>query len=87
MHTPHRHAQTWVADVDHLVNKLHTEDGVPVKPYLSDAPALIVVFKEIHGIDDSGERVEHYYVQESVGIACGVLICALHNVRKFHTSS
>ena len=50
------------------------------KPFLEDAPILIVVFKEAHGIDSQGRKVTHYYVNESVGIACGMLIAALHNM-------
>ncbi len=52
------------------------------KPYLEIAPYLIVVFKEEYGIElapDGAERkIKHYYVSESVGIACGFLIAALH---------
>lgn len=47
------------------------------KPYLTDAPALIVVFKENFRVVD-GIRRKNYYVNESVGIACGLLITALH---------
>ena len=50
------------------------------KPFLEDAPLLIVVFKEAHGVDVQGNKVTHYYVNESVGIACGMLIAALHNM-------
>jgi nitroreductase len=46
------------------------------KPFLETAPALIVVFAQKHGAD-ADER--HYYVAESVGIACGFLIAALHH--------
>lgn len=49
------------------------------KPFLETAPWLIVIFAERHGIDAAGERVKHYYVPESVGIATGLLIAALHN--------
>lgn len=49
------------------------------KPFLEIAPWLIVVFAESYGVDDSGERVKNYYVQESVGIATGLLISAAHN--------
>jgi iodotyrosine deiodinase len=45
------------------------------KPFLETAPALIVVFAQRHGADGS----KHYYVQESVGIACGFLLAALHH--------
>lgn len=49
------------------------------KPYLEIAPWLIVVFSESHGELPDGRRIKHYYVAESVGIATGVLIAALHH--------
>lgn len=49
------------------------------KPHLSVAPWLIVVFAQRYGIDESGARHKHYYVPESVGIATGFLIAALHH--------
>lgn len=49
------------------------------KPFLEVAPWLIVVFAESYGEGDSGERVKNYYVQESVGIATGMLIAAAHS--------
>lgn len=48
------------------------------KPFLEVAPWLIVVFAQRWGTGPGGERVKHYYVPESVGIACGLLIAALH---------
>ncbi|MDF1662046.1 MAG: nitroreductase family protein [Planctomycetota bacterium] len=48
------------------------------KPFLEDAPYLIVIFKQDYGLGENGERTKHYYVQESVGIATGFLIMALH---------
>ncbi|MCL7971223.1 MAG: nitroreductase family protein [marine benthic group bacterium] len=48
------------------------------KPFLEIAPWLIVVFAESYGADESSERVKNYYVQESVGIATGMLITAAH---------
>ena len=48
------------------------------KPHLTIAPWLIVIFAQRWGMRD-GERVKHYYVPESVGIATGVLITALHH--------
>ncbi|MGZ5445340.1 MAG: nitroreductase family protein [Thermoanaerobaculia bacterium] len=48
------------------------------KEFLEIAPALIVVFKEDYGIDADGRHVTHYYVNESVGIACGFLLAALN---------
>jgi nitroreductase len=48
------------------------------KPHLTDAPWLIVVFAQRHGELDDGTRYKNYYVNESVGIATGFLIQALH---------
>lgn len=48
------------------------------KPYLEHAPVLIVVFKESYRIDENHVRRKNYYVNESVGIATGMLITALH---------
>ena len=48
------------------------------KEFLEIAPLLIVVFKEDYGIDADGHHVTHYYVNESVGIACGFLLAALN---------
>ncbi len=50
------------------------------KPFLEICPALIIVFRVDFGLDESGGRVKHYYVNESVGIACGLLIAALHQM-------
>ena len=47
------------------------------KPFLEDAPFLIIVFKQIYGIQKD-LRVKHYYVDESVGIAVGFLLTAIH---------
>jgi nitroreductase len=48
------------------------------KPFLEHAPYLIVIFAEKFGVDERGEKTKNYYVPESVGIATGVLITALH---------
>ncbi|MBK6461440.1 MAG: nitroreductase family protein [Myxococcales bacterium] len=49
------------------------------KPFLEIAPYLIAIFAESHGLAADGARTKHYYVQESVGIATGFLIAALHH--------
>ena len=49
------------------------------KPHLTDAPWLIVVFAERYGKKTDGSRRKNYYVPESVGIAMGFLIAAIHN--------
>ena len=48
-----------------------------VKPHVTDAPVLIVVFEQSWRLED-GEKRKHYYVRESVGIAVGLLITSLH---------
>ena len=50
------------------------------KPYLETAPWLIVVFEQRYGITVDGSRRKHFYVKESVGIACGFLIATLHRL-------
>lgn len=60
------------------------------KPFLEEAPYLIVVFKKVYEKDDKGEKHNNYYVNESVGIACGLLIAAIHHaglVTVTHTPS
>lgn len=49
------------------------------KPYLETAPWLIAVFAERYGLNADGSRRTHYYVMESVGIATGFLLNALHH--------
>ena len=49
------------------------------KPFLETAPYLIAIFAKVYGLDEKGKRVKHYYVNESVGIATGLLISAIHH--------
>lgn len=49
------------------------------KPFLEKAPYLIAIFAQSYKLDEEGEKEKHYYVKESVGIATGILITALHN--------
>jgi iodotyrosine deiodinase len=59
------------------------------KPFLEESPYLIIVFKRIFEEED-GKKKNNYYVSESVGIACGFLIAAIHNaglVTLTHTPS
>jgi nitroreductase len=62
----------WLKALDHL----GTDE---FKPYLETAPYLIVIFSKNHGITERGKKIQHYYVKESVGIATGILITALHH--------
>jgi nitroreductase len=60
------------------------------KPFLETAPYLIVIFGKNHSLLPDGRRVKNYYVNESVGIATGFLIAAVHNaglVSLTHTPS
>ncbi|MEP7341973.1 MAG: nitroreductase family protein [Acidobacteriota bacterium] len=60
------------------------------KPFLVTAPYLIVIFAQSYGVLPDGRKVKNYYVQESVGIATGMLITAVHNaglVSLTHTPS
>jgi nitroreductase len=60
------------------------------KPFLETAPYLIVIFGKNHSLLPDGRRVKNYYVNESIGIATGFLISALHHaglVSLTHTPS
>ena len=49
------------------------------KPFLTQAPCLIVIFKELYRLGENGEKLPNYYVPESCSIAIGLLINALRN--------
>jgi iodotyrosine deiodinase len=69
------------------VAPLETDDR---KPFLESAPYLIVVFAESYAVEESGKKSKNYYVTESVGIATGMLITAIHRaglVSLTHTPS
>ncbi len=60
------------------------------KPFLEKAPYLIAIFAKSYDILPDGRKVKQYYSQESTGIACGILITAIHNaglVSLTHTPS
>ncbi len=67
-----RMSEEWLRDLA----PLGTNDQ---KPFLEVAPALIVVFRRIFELEEDGHKHNNYYVQESVGIACGMLIAAIHH--------
>lgn len=66
-----RMSDEWKEALAHIGTDWH-------KPHLEDAPYLIVVFKQSYGLDAHGEKIKHYYVDESVGIAVGLLLASLH---------
>jgi nitroreductase len=49
------------------------------KPFLTTCPWLIIVFAQAWAPGEDGEKLKHYYVNESVGIATGMLLAALHH--------
>lgn len=60
------------------------------KPFLESAPYLIVVFKRVYELEENGHKHQNYYVPESVGLACGFLLAAIHHaglVALTHTPS
>jgi len=64
--------QKWVEDLKPLGTNEH-------KPFLEVAPYLIVIFAQCYGLLSDGSKKSHYYVNESVGIATGMLITAVHH--------
>lgn len=68
----HRAPEDWLED---LIPFGTNEE----KPFLEKAPYLIGIFAQNYNINEAGEKEKHYYVKESVGIATGILITALHN--------
>jgi len=67
-----RATQDWLDDLA----PLGTDEQ---KPFLQTAPYLIAIFLQKFTIDEQGEKHKHYYTAESVGLACGFLIAALHD--------
>ena len=67
-----RMSDEWLNDLKHLGTDAN-------KPFLEKAPYLIIVFKKPYDIDAEGNKHQNYYVNESVGLACGFLISAIHN--------
>ena len=67
----HRAGAEWLAALSDLGTDWH-------KPFLEEAPCLIAIFAQTYGLSQDGRKVKHYYVRESVGIATGLLIAALH---------
>lgn len=79
----HRAPPEWLAALE----PLGTDEE---KPFLEVAPWLIAVFVQRHGIGEDGRTLAHYYATESVGLATGILLTALHHaglVTLTHTPS
>ncbi len=79
----HRATSEWLQDLEPLGTNW-------VKDFLEAAPVLIVVFRQVHGLRPDGTLKKFYYTSESVGIAAGLLIAAIHEaglVTLTHTPS
>lgn len=50
------------------------------KDFLETVPWIVVLFEQRYGVDEDGEKVHHFYVKESCGIAAGIFITALHHM-------
>lgn len=66
-----RMPEAWLKDLA----PLGTDEN---KPFLTTCPLFVVIFAQLWGRDETGEKNKHYYVNESVGIATGMLLAALH---------
>ena len=78
-----RMSDSWKEDLEHLGTD-------HIKEFLEVAPYLIVVFKKVYDLDEEAGKLQNYYVNESVGIAVGFLITAIHQaglVTLTHTPS
>lgn len=78
-----RMGERWKKDLAPMATDMH-------KPFLDIAPWIIVAFKRPFEYDKKGGKKNNYYVNESVGLACGMLITAIHNaglVTLTHTPS
>lgn len=78
-----RMSEEWLEDLQPFGTDWH-------KPFLEISPWLIVVFKKAYDLDENGEKHKCYYVNESVGLAAGMLLAAIHNaglVSLTHTPS
>ena len=78
-----RMSEDWLDDLKKFGTDWH-------KPFLTTAPYLIVAFKKAYDLNTEGEKEKNYYVNESVGLACGMLIAAIHHaglVTVTHTPS
>lgn len=68
----HRATKEWLEDLNQFGTNWEKE-------FIDVAPYIIVVFKKKYDVSEAGEQRKNYYVNESVGIASGLLLTALHN--------
>ncbi len=78
-----RMSDRWLDDLKPMATNWH-------KPFIEQAPWVVVLMKKVYNLDEKGEKENNYYVNESVGIAAGMFITAIHNaglVTLTHTPS
>jgi iodotyrosine deiodinase len=78
-----RMSEQWIKDLAPLGTNEH-------KPFLESAPYLIIVFKQAYRVGENNTKIHNYYVNESVGLAAGFLLAAIHQaglVSLTHTPS
>ena len=78
-----RMSDDWLDDLKKFGTDWH-------KDFLTTAPYIIVAFKKAYDLDAEGKKEKNYYVNESIGLACGMLISAIHHaglVTVTHTPS
>lgn len=68
-----RMSEEWLKDLEPFATDWN-------KPFLEIAPYLIIVFKKAYDLNEDGAKSKNYYVNESVGLAVGFLLSAIHNV-------
>lgn len=80
-----RMRKSWIDDLSSMTGatadpRLKKDGDAPQKPYLTEAPMIMAMFKQNYVTDAEGKKIDNYYVNESCGIAAGIFITALHNV-------
>lgn len=68
-----RMSEEWLEDIEKLATTWE-------KPFLTEAPWIIIAFKQTYELTPEGRKKQNYYVNESIGLACGALIEAIHHL-------
>ncbi len=68
-----RMSEEWLAALEPIGTDWH-------KDFLDVVPWIVVLFEQVNGTSDDGSPKKHYYARESVGIACGLFISAIHRM-------
>ena len=68
-----RMSEEWLEDLEKFATTWE-------KPFLTEAPWIIIAFKQNYELTPEGEKKQNYYVNESIGLACGALIEGIHHL-------